>query len=376
MIPELIQDFNVSIASLGALSACYFYAYAIAQIPVGMLIDRYGTRSLLTGACALIATSSLVFAQTDSMLIAELCRVFIGFGSAFAFVGCLKLGTDWFPSRQFGVIVGLTNLLGVTGAILGGKPTAYLVDQTGWRGVILLSAFVGFVLTIILWSVVREHTAKPKTEPLKLQTKHAIKTFSMALKCRQTWLVAIFGGLMVAPITTYSELWGVTYLVESYNFDRPIAAQITSLTFLGIAIGGPLIGWLSDYMRKRKLPMLIGMCGAAVTLAILLFIPQLPTWQLYVLHFIFGFFTSSMLLCFSLIAEITAPVIRATTIALTNSIIMAMGATMQTLSGYIIDASYNNYITGFMPLLACYGLAALCLYCVKPGVCKAVRFNE
>jgi MFS family permease len=294
MIPELIHDFNVSIASLGALSACYFYAYAIAQIPVGMLIDRYGTRSLLTGACALIATSSLVFSQTDSMLIAELCRIFIGFGSAFAFVGCLKLGTDWFPSRQFGVIVGLTNLLGVTGAILGGKPTAYLVDQTGWRGVILLSAFVGFILTVILWSVVREHTAKPKTEPLKSQTKHAIRTFSMALKCRQTWLVAIFGGLMVAPITTYSELWGVTYLIENYNFDRPTAAQITSLTFLGIAIGGPSIGWVSDYIRKRKLPMLIGMCGAALTLAILLFIPQLPTWQLYALHFIFGFFTSSM----------------------------------------------------------------------------------
>jgi len=364
MNPELMEAFDVSIATIGNLSACYFYAYALAQIPVGLLIDRFGTHVLLSLAAAIIAFGSFIFSVTNNILVAELCRVLIGFGSAFAFVGCLKLGSVWFPAHKFAFIVGLTNLLGVTGAAIGGKPSAYAVDVYGWRTVMFASGIIGLLITIMLWGIVKDkypanRKAKPSTLINMLWTK-----ILLVLKSRQTWFIAAFGGFMVAPITTYSELWGVSYLIAKYQVDRPTAAQITTITFIGIAIGGPLIGWLSDYIHQRKAPMLIGTLGAMICMSCILTL-HLPIWLLYFLHLGFGFFTSSMLLCFSLNTECAATKIRATTIALTNSIIMLAGGMLQSLSGLLLDFSNTNFAIGFIPLLLCYAFALLTYLFIK-----------
>jgi MFS family permease len=373
MIPELMESFNVSVANLGNLSACYFYAYALAQIPVGLLLDRFGERLLLSLACVMIAFGSFVFSVTNNMHMAELCRVFIGLGSAFAFVGCLKLGSIWFPAHKFAFIVGLTNLLGVTGAVLGGKPMAHAVDAFGWRDVMFASGVVGLILTIMLLSIVRDSNLNLSSKKKTKQNFNLWAKILIVLKCKQTWLVAAFGGFMVAPIATYSELWGVSYLVNTYHVDRPTAAQITTLTFIGIAIGGPSIGWLSDYLRVRKLPMLIGTLGALCSIATILFIEFLPFWALNVLHVAFGFFTSSMLLCFSLSSEFAPPKIRATSIALTNSIIMAMGALLQTISGLLLDLSNTNYNISFAPLMICYIMALACFYFIHETNCHRAK---
>ena len=365
MIPELMSAFNVSVATLGSLSACYFYAYAIAQIPVGILIDRYGTRWLLTFACILITLGSYFFATTSNMLVAELCRVLIGFGSAFAFVGCLKLGAFWFPDHKFAFIVGLTNLLGVAGAIIGGKPTAYAIDLYGWRNIMFASAIIGLVISSLLWLIVKEPKNIKHTKSIRKDQASLLAKILRVLNCKQTWLVAAFGGFMVAPVATYSELWGVSFLMTNYQLERPVAAQITTLSFIGIAAGGPIIGWISDYLRLRKLPMLLGNIGALACLSCILFVPKIDLFLLYGLHIAFGFFTSSMLLCFSLSVECATPRIRATTIALTNSVIMIMGALLQSISGFLLDYTRSDYNFSFIPIISCYGFALLCFYFIK-----------
>jgi len=370
MIPELMDSFNVSVAALGSLSACYFYAYALAQIPVGFLIDRYGTRRLLTLACLLITIGSFLFALTSNLWIAEICRILIGFGSAFAFVGCLKLGSTWFPAHRFAFIVGLTNLLGVTGAVIGGKPMALAVDQFGWRVVMLASAVVGISIALLLWIFIKDSNPNQYIKQSAARNSRMWAKIVIVLRCRQTWFVAALGGFMVAPIATYSELWGVSFLINNYGIERPAAAQITTMTFIGIAVGGPIIGWISDHIRRRKLPMLLGIIGAFSSISCILFWPLLSTTAIYILHFAFGFFTSSMLLCFSLNTEYSAPKIRATTIALTNSVIMAMGASLQTVSGVLLDFSEYNFNLSFTPLIVCYGMALLCICYVRETNCK------
>ena len=360
MIPELMESFNVSVAMLGGLSACYFYAYAFAQIPVGLLIDRYGTRSLLTIACLVISLSSFVFSITNSIIIAGICRIFIGFGSAFAFVGCLKIGATWFPKHRFSFIVGLTNLLGVTGAIIGGRPIAYVVETYSWQCMMLASAIIGFALTVLLAGVLRDKLPRAsrslRAGPYKIRA---------VFKPTQIWLVAAFGGFMVAPIVAYSELWGVSYLVNYYQIDRPLAAQITTLTFAGIALGGPIIGWFAEYFRARNLTMLLGTIGAACSISTILLVHNVPLFLLYMLHFSFGFFTSSMLLCFSINSQASKSNMRATTIALTNTIIMAMGALLQTICGELLNYTDLNYEVGFSPVFVCYALALITLLCLN-----------
>lgn len=363
MLPELSQSFNASIAQLSGLAAAYFFAYAFAQIPIGLLIDRYGTRRLLTLACFTISVGSFIFAYTDNIFLAIYCRILIGFGSAFAFVGCLKLAANWFPAHRFAFVVGLTNLFGVTGALIGGNPIAHAVDAFGWREVMFSSGIVGIAMTLLLWKVIRDGSKHKKTELIRIKLLTVIKN-------RQTWLIAIFAGCMVAPIVSYSELWGVTYLMHSYNLSRPDAANITTLTFIGIAVGGPSIGWLSDYFRQRTIFMALGLTGALVSMCLILFGPAMPLWLVSLLHITFGFFTSSMLLCFSLNSEAAAPNIRATTIAFTNTIIMLSGALLQTLSGYLLDFTYNNFDLSFTPLISCYLIAFICFKFIHATKCK------
>lgn len=362
MLPELSQSFNVSSALLSGLAASYFFAYAFAQIPVGLLIDRFGTRRLLTLACFIVTVGSFLFAYTDNILLATYCRILIGFGSAFAFVGCLKLAANWFPAHRFAFIVGLTNLCGIGGALIGGNPIAHAVDAFGWREVMYSSGIIGLAISLLLWKVVRDGSQHKKSELIRFKLLAVIQN-------RQTWLIAIVAGCMVAPIVSYSELWGVTYIMHTYNLSRPDAAHITTLTFIGIAIGGPSIGWLSDYFRQRTIFMAIGIVGALISMCLILFGPIMPLWLVSLLHGTFGFFTSSMLLCFSLNSEATSASIRATTIAFTNSIIMLSGALLQTLSGYLLDFTYNNFNLSFMPIVSCYIIALICFRFVRAPKC-------
>lgn len=368
MVPELSESFEVGSALLSSLSAAYFFAYALAQIPVGMLLDRYGTRILLTLACLAIAISSIGFAYTRSLMFANYCRIFIGLGSAFAFVGCLKLAATWFPAHKFAFVVGLTNLLGVVGAIIGGNPIAYAVAHFGWRMVMLMSGVIGLFITVLLWSIIRDSPSKKSIANSKPKTK-LMHNLLEVINNKQTWLIAIFAGCLVAPIVTYTELWGVSYLVDIYGLDRPFAAHVTTLTFIGIAMGGPTIGWLSDFFRKRIIFMIVGVLGALASICLILFVPRLSIFSIYILHIILGFFTSSMLLCFTLNAEATAAKIRATTVAFTNCIIMLTGAGFQMLVGLLLD-SYKNYTTSFIPLICCYIIAIICIIFIKEPPCK------
>lgn len=372
MVPELSAAFNVSSALLSSLSAAYFFAYAFAQIPVGILIDRYGTRKLLTSACLIITISSAIFAFTHSLTVANYCRLFIGLGSAFAFVGCLKLASTWFPANKFAFVVGLTNFLGVIGAVLGGRPLANAVDAFGWRQIMLGSTILGSIITILLWIVIKDY-AKPEKIVRKAIKSKVLANIVTVIKDKQTWLIAIFAGCMVAPIVTYSELWSVTFLNSIYNLPRPQAAYISTLTFVGIGIGGPTIGWLSDYYQQRTAFMGIGMLGALVTISLILFGPKLSLSIVSFLHLIFGFFSSSMLLAFSLNSEETPPKIRATTVAFTNSIIMIAGAALQTISGFLLDKTYNNFNLSFVPLVGCYVLAFYCYTRIIEPPCEFIQ---
>ncbi|HSX20337.1 MAG TPA: MFS transporter [Gammaproteobacteria bacterium] len=370
MIPELTEAFEVGSALLSSLSAAYFFAYALAQIPVGLLLDRYGTRILLTIACLAIAVSSFAFAYAESLAIANYCRVIIGLGSAFAFIGCLKVAATWFPAHQFAFVVGLTNLLGVVGALIGGSPTAYAVQAFGWRMIMYFAGIIGLIFTVLLWKIIRDskNSAKHKNQTKnnnKLGTK-----LQTVVRNKQTWLIAIFAACLVAPIVTYSELWGVTYLAHTHALDRNLAARISSMTFIGIAIGGPTIGWLSDYFRQRTFFMGVGLIGAMLTMCLILFGPILPLWAVYLLHIWFGFFTSAMLLCFTLNSEETSSAVRATTLAFTNCVIMLGGAGLQVISGFFLEYTSHNYNISFIPLICCYVLALGCYVFIEEPPCR------
>lgn len=386
MVDDLMREFAVNAAVLGNLSALYYYAYASMQIPAGLMIDKYGIRPLLTFAAILVAFGSVLFAATNTLLLAEIGRICMGIGSAFSFIGCLKLARNWFAQHQLAVVIGLTNTLGVIGALSAGAPLALLVNAFGWRETLLLAGIIGAMVALLIRMVVRD---KPQalgcgitiTQEERLTMPLGIRHL---LRCRRTWLTAIYGGLMVAPIAAFTELWSVPFFMHVSHLSRAHAAAISSLVFIGIAIGGPINGWVSEKLKRRKPVLLTGCLGATICFAWILYFPFSGQFALSILLFAFGFFTSSMLLIFAINTEHNTTHVAGVVIGFTNMIVMLGGTIFQPLVGYLLDKNHHqnvavkivefsltNYQHALFVLTLCQILALGLLFFIKETRCTA-----
>jgi len=154
MTDDLMRDFTVGGSALGVLSAMYYYANVALQIPVGVLIDRFGPRRLMSGALLICACASLAMANSDSLLSASISRMLIGGSVAFAFVGTLTLLTFWFDAHRFATYAGILQSTGMVGAMLGQAPLQIVVEAFSWRGATTLLAAIGFTLAVLTYAVI------------------------------------------------------------------------------------------------------------------------------------------------------------------------------------------------------------------------------
>lgn len=335
----LMQSFQLSPEMLGFIMSFYFYAYGLAQIPVGLLLDRFGAKISLCFAALAVTVGTYLFASSNAVFLLAIARIIVGIGSAFAFVGCLKLARDWFSLSRFGLIVGLTNTLGVMGALFGEEPLSYFIQQYGWRQVLEFTALLSLIVALLIFLIVKD---KPK--PSKTPAPSLASFWNNVKKVMgegQTWLIAVYAGLMVAPVIAFAELWSVKFLQHSHHLSALAAATANSFIFIGIAVGGPLNGWISGRIGRRKPVLFLGNVMALLLFLLIIFLSNAPLHLLELILFLFGAFTSSMLLTFPLNTEIHDKSVSATVIAFTNMMIMFIGAVFQPLIGFLGATSPN-----------------------------------
>ncbi|CAN5332605.1 MFS transporter [soil metagenome] len=369
MVSDLMQTFNVCAASLGHLAAFYFYAYATMQIPVGVMLDRYGPRRLLTIATLVCALGSFIFGMATALIQAEIGRLLIGIGASFAAVGCMKLTAMWFPFDRFALLIGLMMMMGMAGAIGSEAPLALMVDALGWRHSMITMAAVGAILAVFIWLFVRDKPihAKVINHSDECRQDSLLNGLKRVIANKQSWLVAIYGGLMFAPTSALAMLWGVPFLMEKYQITRPSAAWIISITFIGWIIGSPLLGWISDRMRRRLPAMYLSSIGTFLCLLFIIYCSG-PIWTMYILMFGFGLFSSAFLPAFSIMREINSPDISATSLGFMNMMNMVGGALLQPLIGWFLDLRWQGQLVQGTPIynildykLALTVLPVLCL---------------
>ena len=233
---ELMQVFSIGEEQFGILAAYYYYAYTPLQIPVGILMDRFGPRRILTLACFLCAFGTYLFVTTY-LPIAQLGRFLVGFGSAFAYVGILKLSNVWLPKKYFAMMAGISTALGMFGGISGTVVMSYGVDTLGWQSTLYYSMLAGFALTLILWLVIRDRVSEYKTDSISIEPNFKIKFESLKgiISSSQMWLCGIIGCLTFFPITGFAEVWAVSFL-QTVGMSKNEAAVGASMLFLGFAI--------------------------------------------------------------------------------------------------------------------------------------------
>lgn len=338
MVDDLMREFSVGAAILGNLSAVYLYIYAGLQIPVGLFIDRHGLQNLIACACAVTGIGAVVFAAAETVSMAYLGRFLIGAGAAFSFVGALNMAARWFPFR-FAVLGGWAQMLGSAGGFAGQAPLGMAIAGFGWRSTNIGLGIAGLVLAVLLFFTVRDPVTARPVQPIS--TRHAL---GVVASNSQTWLASLGAGGMTGTLLAFGGLWGVPYLMTARYLDKPAAAGLVSVCFIGWAIAAPLLGWVSDRLGKRRPIVILGTAIATVSTAALLIWPQMPESVLIVVLVVQGGFSASMILCFAVAKESNAPEFSGASLGLINTFAVGGGALLQPLVGMVLDARWDGSV--------------------------------
>lgn len=336
IVDELMRDFMVGGAVLGSLSAFYFYAYAGIQIPVGILMDRFGPRRLLSFSLLLCVLGSFLFATSDNTTVASIARALIGGSVAFGYVGTMTIAAQQFSPSRFALCVGLLQAVGMLGAVMGQAPFRLLVDAFDWREAVMWMGGGALVLATAIWLVVRDG------ERHVSQSGRLLDGIAYAVRSKQIWLNAFVGMSLTAPMLALPGLWAVPYLTSVYEMERTSAAALASALFIGWGITSPIAGFISDYFGRRKPLVLAGLVLSLVCLSVLTFVPALPVPALYALFLLTGAGGGVMILNFALAREMTTLWARGAALGVVNGSVTGSGALFQPMLGWILDRNWDG----------------------------------
>ncbi|MDP1604119.1 MAG: MFS transporter [Legionella sp.] len=333
---------HISATTFGQLSAFYYFAYSPMQMPVGMLMDRYGPRRLLTFACLCCTLGSWMFTNTSSMLIAGSGRFLVGFGSSFAFVGVLSLAMRWLPRRYFSLVAGLITTLGMLGLVYGEVKITDIAVTVGWEHVLWLMVTIGAILTAIIFIVVRDGPKGHVTH------KHPLPEFFAnvwhVLSSPQVWLIGFVGACLYTSLSVFGELWGKSYLEQAHHLTKVEAARTISAMFLGWAVGAPIAGYFSDSTGRRVLPLVTGAVLGLICISLVLYYPGLSYVSLNILLFLYGVFSATEIIVFIMAKENSGAQLSGTVFAAVNMIVTLGGVIFQPLVGKLLDTFGDSHI--------------------------------
>lgn len=342
MEPALREHFNLTATGFGHISSSYYYAYVLMQLPVGLLMDRYGPRRLLTLACFICIVGTFLFTGTANFWVAVAGRFLVGLGSAFAFVGVLKLATIWLPENRLALVSGLTSALGTIGAMVGDNFLELFVERLGWVKTLNSIAAFGFIIMIALWAGIQDNKGRHRQHGTISDFKKGLIDLGIIARNSQMWVNGLYGCLVYLPTTVFAELWGIPYLKHAHGLSSHAAGLANSMLFLGFTIGAPLMGYVSDRMGRRKFPMLFGASGAVLVMLIILYVPGLSETDIQTLMFILGLLYSAQAIVFAVGRELSPGEAAGTAMAFTNMVVMLGAMLLQPIVGYLLDLSLEH----------------------------------
>ncbi|MDP3704725.1 MAG: MFS transporter [Legionellaceae bacterium] len=332
-------DFGINEVGFATLTAFFYIPYIIMQIPVGLTVDRIKIRYLLTIMSIITAIGCCVFGAANGLAMASFARLLIGFSAAFAFISALRLATSWFPPAMLGLLAGLTQALGMLGASAGQAPLSFLVSAVGWRHsmFVVASLFVGLSVLLFIYIQDKPITADTGDHSTPKPKIKIVQSLRIILSSRQTWINALYAGFLYGPTAVIGEAMGPAYLEYGRGLSAHAAAFATGLIFIGWVIGGPLVGYISDRVGRRKPCMIISaVCGIILT-TFFVFYPHMSRDLAYVLFFLFGLTNSGVAIAYAVSTELHSRLVIGTAIAFTNMMSIFVGASLQPLVGHLVD---------------------------------------
>ena len=344
MVPELMCAFEIQAIAVGSLSSTYLYSYALLQLPIGMLMDRFGARKLLSFAALACGLGAILFGIARVLWLAEVGRLLMGAGSAFAFIGMVYICSHWFAENKIATLIAVGNSLGMIGAIGGEGPLALAVNAFGWRETMIFLGVIGILTAALNFFAIREdvESAASAKDRLKKEAQSVWQNIKTVASNIHSWIAGIGAFLYYTTTTTFAGLWGVPYLQSAYGFSKAKASFTISMIFVGWIIGGPAIGKFSDHIRNRKSILIFSALLAAIAISTAIYVPNLPVWLLYVLFILVGIFSSAENLTYCVAIELNPKEAKGSASAFTNFLLFGAGSVVPIFVGWLLERNWQG----------------------------------
>jgi sugar phosphate permease len=344
---DMMADLHASGALIGFLSSAYFYPYALMQLPTGLMSDSWGPRRTITLFLCLAAIGSVLLGMAESPVWAVSGRVLVGLGVSTLFVCTLKILAEWFSAREFVTMTGILMAMGGVGSLSAATPLALVSSHIGWRLSFMLVGALTALLAVLVWRIVRDRPAEmgwPSPAEHAAVVDPPIRLAEgvrLVLARPAFWPLAIWFFCKYGIFTSFAGLWGGPYLMHVYGATKAQTGSILSLVAVGMIVGSPLLGFVSNRILKGRKPTLVLASSAMVALTALLafFTAELPPAVIGLICFGFGVFASAVAVVgFASAREIFPGRIAGTCFGLLNLFPFAGGALLQPVLGSILES--------------------------------------
>ena len=337
---DISRELHLTPGQLGLLSGVMFYVYAAAQLPLGPMIDRLGSRLVISGCGVLTTLGGILFSQADTLATAMIARVLIGVGTASVLMATFALFSHWFSKQEFGRVSGFMVALGNLGNLAATAPLALATGAFGWRNSFLVVGVVQAAITVLVFCKVQDKpdSHHAQEEGAAITSPGMMAAWSEIFGTRDFWLLGILAFSWYGNYLALQALWGGPYLMEVLHLSREATGSMLMCTSIGFIVGSSFIDMVARRVfRSYKKTLLAGQ------LLLLLFMTAFLGWAEVIPHpllagvfFMIGLVVSSGVMIYPIIRSMFPVNIVGTALTSLNFyVLMGAAVTLQVMGGII-----------------------------------------
>ncbi|WP_456272501.1 MFS transporter [Bacillus sp. AK031] len=305
---SLMEDFSVTASTIGLVTSIQFFVYTGLQIPMGILVDRYGPNVFLISGAALTGIGTIIYSLGTHEFVLFFARILTGVGDATIWVSMVLILSLWFNEKEFKRLIGFAGMTGSLGFLMATFPFSVLIVLLGWRGAFLSAGLLLCLCSTILFFILLKKSKQPFISKRTVKHEKTSVLLRRIFSDRQAWGLFFCHFGIVGGYIGFIGSWAVPYVIEVYGISRLDASQLIMVSLIGALIGAPLIGWMTSYLETIKrtyvsFHILVLACWSAF----LLFTEHPPFYLVCILFFIIGFGFGSNSLTFTVVRQ-TFPV--------------------------------------------------------------------
>lgn len=347
--PEIMKEFALMPSALGFIGSMYFWAYAATALPAGLLADTWGARKTITAFVFLAGIGGFIFAQAPNVGLMAVGRFVIGFGVGVVYVAAMRILSDWYRPDEMATYSGVLLAVGNIGALVSTTPLVILMAAIGWRNSFSLVAGLTLIASAVAYFVIRNKPAElgfgsfQKAEEASDAKQTIQPSLGEAIKAvfgnKKFYLLGLLLFSYYGTFMGVGSLWAGPYLQNVYGFSKQVAGNILMMFPLGMVVGCPLAGYISDKVLKSRKKVLLwgGLLHILSYIPLVFFTAEMSQTFLYLVFLWYGLSGGAFVSCFACAKETCEPKFAGTAVGALNIFLFTGGAFYQYVMGLVIN---------------------------------------